>query len=229
MWFWAIFLMSSTRCRISAKQLEREIGVSNKTALRMFREIRWLLRDRLDDQLSGDVEVDETYYGGKPRAADIRKHRAAKSPKQAGTRWADEKKTLVFGMVERGGRVRSVVMPKDRTGTFKDTVSEHVLPDSMVFTDEHPAYGTLGKHFAGHRRIRHKANIYVDGDVHTNTIEGFFGLLKNGIRGVYHSVSRKHLQSYLDEYAWRYNHRDDPRPMFWTILDEVRKDRLAAS
>ena len=74
-----------------------------------------------------------------------------------------------------------------------------------------------------------RAGVYVDGDVHTNTIEGFFGLLKNGIRGTYHSVSRKHLQSYLDEFAWRYNHRHDPRPMFWTILDAVRRDHLAAS
>jgi hypothetical protein len=68
----------------------------------------------------------------------------------------------------------------------------------------------------------------VDGNVHTNTIEGFFGLLKNGIRGVYHAVSREYLQNYLDEYSWRYNHRHDPRPMFWTILDQVQRDRLAA-
>jgi hypothetical protein len=106
----------------------------------------------------------------------------------------------------------------------------HVLPSSVIFTDEWLGYtDRVGKHFAGHRRIRHEDRIYVDGNVHTQTVEGFFGLLKNGIRGTYHSVSSRYLQSYLDEYAWRYNHRHDSRPMFWTILDEVRKTSPEAS
>jgi transposase len=104
---------------------------------------------------------------------------------------------------------------------------EYVLPESTIYTDEWHSYDSLGGHYAKHRRIRHKAKVYVDGDVHTQTIEGFFGLVKNGIRGVYHSVSRKHLQGYLDEYAFRYNNRDSDTPMFWAILDRVQKRRPA--
>lgn len=98
----------------------------------------------------------------------------------------------------------------------------------MVFTDEWTSYQSVGDHFAGHHRIKHKAGIYVDGDVHTNTIEGFFGLVKTGISGVYHAVSKRYLQSYLDEYSFRYNNRDSAQPMFWAILDRVRKPQISA-
>jgi transposase-like protein len=94
----------------------------------------------------------------------------------------------------------------------------------MIFTDEWKGYDKLSGQGFEHRRIKHKERIYVDGDVHTQTIEGFFGLLKNGIRGVYHSVSAKHLQSYVNEYTFRYNHRDEVTPMFWAILNRVEKD-----
>ena len=94
----------------------------------------------------------------------------------------------------------------------------------MIYTDEYPAYVGIGREYAGHRRIKHKARIYVRGDVHTNTIEGFFGLLKTGIRGVYHTISTEHLQTHLDEYAWRYNQRDDPRAMFKTLLHQVSRE-----
>jgi transposase-like protein len=222
MWFWAIFLMSSTRCGISAKQLEREIGVSYPTAHRMFKQIRTLL-EQGDDPLSGEVEMDETGYGGRPRASvDL-----SNPVKRA--HWNHKNKTSVFAMVERKGRVRAMVVP-DRSGpTLQGAAREHVLPASMIFTDEWPLYKGIGQHFAGHKRIKHKAKVYVDGNVHTQTVEGFFGLVKNGIRGVYHAVSRKYLQSYLDEYAFRYNARDEARPMFWLILDRVRKADLAAS
>lgn len=93
----------------------------------------------------------------------------------------------------------------------------------MIYTDEYPSYIRLGKEYVGHRRIKHKAGIYVDGDTHTQTIEGFFGLLKTGIRGVYHSVSTEYLQSYVDEYAFRYNRRDGSEPLFWSILSRVQK------
>ena len=108
-------------------------------------------------------------------------------------------------------------------------IREYVLPDSVIFTDEYFPYVGIERHFQGHKRIRHREGVYVEGEVHTNTIEGFFGLLKNGIRGVYHAVSREYLQSYLDEYAFRYNARDAERPMFWLILDRVKKEGLASS
>jgi transposase len=224
MWFWAIFLMASTRCGISAKQLEREIGVSNKTALRMFRQIRSLLgEDESDTPLEGKIEADETGYGGKLRASQTRG-----KTRQEVKRMSDAKKITVFGMVERQGRVRAMVVPDRKKPTLTGKLREHVLPGSMIFTDEFRLYSGLKEGYT-HKRIKHKARIYVDGDISTNTIEGFFGLVKNGIRGVYHSVSEKHLQSYLDEYSFRYNARDSERPMFWLILDRVRKDRLAVA
>ena len=220
LWFWAIYLMSSTRCGISAKQLEREIGVTYPTAHRMFKQIRSLLTDD-GTLLGGKVEMDETAVGGRPRAGQVRNRREARA-------WADQKAT-VFGMVERGGQVRARVVPDRKGATLGGHAEAHVLPDSIIFTDEYPLYLGVGRKFKGHRRIKHKARIYVDGDVTTNTIEGFFALVKNGIRGVYHSVSTKYLQNYLDEYSFRYNARLNDRPMFWLILDRVKKDALGAS
>ncbi|MEA2362589.1 MAG: transposase [Thermoleophilaceae bacterium] len=216
LWFYAIFLMSSTRCGISAKQLEREIGVTYKTAHRMFKQIRKLLMDEDDEPLSGEVEVDETYVGGAPRGVG-RRGRPGKS----------SKKVPVLGMVERRGRLRARVMPDAKKDTLMPHIVEHILPKSMIYTDEYAAYGSLTGAGYGHRRIAHYKKIYVDGDVTTNTIEGFFGLMKNGIRGVYHSVSTKYLQSYLDEYSFRYNRRDAAQPMFWAILDRVTQLRAA--
>lgn len=222
LWFWAIFLMSSTRCGISAKQLEREIGVTYKTAHRMFKQIRTLLAQD-GKPLSGKVEMDETGYGGKPRLSDN-----TKGPVNR-TKWAAANKTTVFAMVERKGRVKAMVVPDRKADTLQSRARQYVLPSSMIFTDEYALYRSIGKHFAGHKRIKHRAKVYVDGDVHTQTVEGFFALVKTGIRGVYHSVSRQYLQSYVDEYAFRYNERDSSTPMFWTILGQVQKEARASS
>lgn len=214
LWFWAIYLMSSTRCGISAKQLEREIGVTYKTAHRMFKQIRTLLNEDNDSQLGGEVEMDETWIGGKVRNS---RHLTKAQAIQKGMR----EKTMVFGAVERGGRVRAKVIPNRSTATLSAAAREFVLPASMIYTDEWPAYGAVGARYRAHRRVAHKAQVYVDGDASTNTIEGFWSLVKNGIRGTYHSVSAAYLPAYLDEFSWRYNHRHDDRPMFWTILDQV--------
>jgi transposase-like protein len=201
LWFYAIYLMASTRCGISAKQLEREIGVSNKTALRMFRQIRTLLAEDSPDPLGGGgatVEVDETFVGGKLREADRRKLRAQGIVNRGP---ATKTRAVVVGALERGGKVHAQVVPS--RGAASAVVRRYVLPASMVYTDDWGGYDALSKTHTKHRRINHSERVYVHGDVHTNSIEGFFGLLKNGIRGVYHSVSTKHLQSYLDEYAFR--------------------------
>jgi len=224
LWFWAIYLMSSTRCGISAKQLERETGVSYPTAHRMFKLIRTLLSDSDGDPLggvTGKVEMDETLIGGKPRAGQVKNRLEG--------RMFAEKKDKVFGMVEREGQVRVTVIPDRNAETLKSHAVTHVLPETAVFTDEFKSYYKVGKEFKSHRRIKHKQGIYVRGDVHTNTIEGFFGLVKTGLLGTYHSVSSEYLQSYLDEYAFRYNRRDGREPIFWAILDRVEKDdQLAA-
>jgi transposase len=102
---------------------------------------------------------------------------------------------------------------------------EFVLPRSTVFTDDYSGYNRdrLRKRYRGHHRIRHSQRIYVEGSIHTQSIEGFFGLFKNGIRGVYHSVSTRYLQNYLDEFTFRYNRRNSAEPMFWAMLERVRK------
>lgn len=223
LWFWAVYLMSSTRCGISAKQLEREIGVTYKTAHRMFKQIRTLLSDEGDGPLGGDgqeVEVDETFYGGKPRAAEKR-HKRGHLRRQY--------RPNVLGAVERGGRLRARIVPDRTLPTLDKAVKLHVMPSSILFTDEWMAYKTIGKDFAGHRRIRHEAKVYVDGEIHTNTIEGFFGIFKNSIRGTHHAISVEYLQAYLDEHVFRYNRRNSAQPLFWAILERVRKPLASAA
>lgn len=217
LWFFAIYLMSSTRCGISAKQLEREIGVTYKTAHRMFKMIRTLLSDEGEGPLTGKVEVDESAGGGRVRASDTAK----------GQRHVRAKVSLrptIWAAVERGGRVRPKVVKSRGTLDVEGPIFQHVLPSSMIFTDEWLGYTyRVGEHFAGHRRIRHEDRIYVQGDVHTQTVEGFFGLFKNGVRGVYHAISTTYLQDYLNEYAFRYNRRTSSTPMFWAMLNRVEK------
>jgi transposase len=212
-WFQAMYLMGSTRCGISAKQIQRETGVTYKTAWRMFRQIRSLLSEP-EMQLEGStVEVDEMYYGGKRKGGQGRPMRGDKNAK-----------TTVLGVVERKGRVIARTA-SDVTGkTLHGFVKEYVLPKSTVFTDEFASYQGLeridGMNYQ-HRRINHSANVYVMGDVHTNTIEGFWSLVKRGIGGVYHSVSQKYLQTYLDEYSFRYNRRASGNLIFPAMLARV--------
>lgn len=205
LWFHAIYLMSSTRCGISAKQIERETGVTYKTAWRMFHQIRSLLQEDIPI-LTGEVEVDETYIGG-------RKH--GKRGRGA------EGKSTVFGMAQRKGDVSATVTPNLKSATIYPIIKEHVTPQSMIYTDEFPAYGRLKGHGYNHKKVHHVSKVWVAGNAHTNTIEGFWSLLKRGINGVYHAVSQKHLQSYIDEYAFRYNHRKDEKPMFLAVLERI--------
>lgn len=209
LWFYAFYLMTSTRCGISAKQLERELGVTYKTAWRMFNKIRNEVMPDDGEPLSGEVEVDETSVDGKPR-----KH----GTRSEGAKLRERSRATVVAAVERGGRVKTTVLPSRRGPALPAQVVEWVRPESIVYTDEWPAYNSLHKTFAAHSRISHGRGEYVWGDVHTNTIEGFFGNLKTGIRGNYKKVSHKWLQGYLNEYAWRYNHRHDERAMFATLL-----------
>lgn len=131
--------------------------------------------------------------------------------------------TPVFGMVERGGRVIAKVTPDTKVKTLFPIIHERVLPASTVYTDDYVIYENLATKVNGydHRRIQHSQKVYVMGDIHTNTIEGFWSLMKRGIGGVYHSVSRKYLQSYLDEYSFRYNRRFSNEPMFVSLLERV--------
>jgi transposase len=213
-WFHAIYLMSTTRCGISAMQLMRETKVTYKTAWRMFNQIRKLLGEDIWD-LQGEVEADETYVGGRRKGRQNRGGRG---------------KAVVAGAVERRGRVVAKVIPNTSTPAILGPVKAHVLPASLVFTDAALQYNRLSSEGYGHKRVNHLAKIYVMGkDIHTNTIEGFWSLLKRGISGVYHKVSAKHLQGYVNEYAFRYNHRGDETPMFASLLSQTSSEVALAN
>jgi transposase-like protein len=211
LWFYAMYLMASTRCGISAKQLERELGVSYRTAWRMMNRIRNEVMADDGEPLEGDVEVDETSWGGRPRQRLTRSQAKLRS----------EAKPTILGMVERGGRIRCRVIARRRGPALSREVVANINPAAMIFTDDWVAYKPLRGYFLDHRVINHSDGIYVQGDVHTNTIEGFFGNLKTGMRGTYKKVSAKWLQSYLDEYAYRYSHRHDPKAMFSGLLERA--------
>ena len=206
-WFHAMFLMSSTRCGISAKQLQREIGVTYKTAWRMFTMIRKLMNEK-QDKMNGTLEVDETYIGGKSN----RKGRSL------------EQKTPVMGIVQReNGQVMSKVVPNVKARTLLPILWKQAPPDinTKVFTDELGSYNLVRKLGYTHETIEHNAKVYARGIVHTNTIEGFWSLIKRGIDGTRHAVSPKYLQDYLNEYGFRYNHRKSETPMFQLLLNRV--------
>ncbi|HXF81658.1 MAG TPA: IS1595 family transposase [bacterium] len=210
LWFYAIYLMTSTRCGISAKQLERELGVTYKTAWRIFNKVRSLLRQD-EEPFGGTVEADETYVGGRRRYG---------SRQEAARNWSQHKQ-VVAGHAQRGGKVRAVHLPGGAANTLLPLAKKYILPASTVYTDELPAYAALKREGYEHKRVHHAARVYVQDDVHTNTIDGFWALLKHGLRGVYHGVSAKHLQAYLDEYAFRYNNQG--RDLFSLALSRVRK------
>jgi len=213
-WFYAMFLMASTRTGISAKQLERETGVTYKTAWRMFTQIRKLMDQEDGLQLFGDVEVDETYIGGKEKNKhESKKLHAGRGPVG---------KTTVVGLVEREGQAVVKVQPDNSSATLLPMIQEHVHPNrAIVFTDEHAGYNRLSSLGYMHETVRHRAKEYVSGHAHTNNIEGFWSNTKRGIDGVHHVVSPKYLQGYLDSYVFRYNHRDDEAPMFQSLMDQV--------
>jgi transposase-like protein len=175
LWFYAMYLMTSTRCGISAKQIERELGVTYKTAWRMAHLIRHELMEQSDEPLSGTVEVDETWIGGK--LGNNPKHRNETSP--------FVNKTPVAGAVERGDRMVAVTVANVRKTTLIGHVQKRVLPASTVYSDESSSFADLAKRGCAHDRVNRSENVYVSRDVHTNTIEGFWSLVKRGIGGVY--------------------------------------------
>jgi transposase-like protein len=204
-WFQVMHRMASTRCGISAKQIQRETGVTYKTAWRMFKQIRTLLAET-NPMFTNEVEIDETYIGGK---------RTGKRGRGA------EGKTAVVGIVQRQGKITTTVVANTKRSTVMPLITKNVARKSVIYTDEYPTYDIVDRLGYHHETVNHGAGQYVIGDAHTNTIEGFWSLTKRGISGVYHAVSPKYLQSYLNEYEFRYNHRNDETPMFELFLNRI--------
>jgi transposase len=204
-WFEAIFWMATTRSGHSAKELQRRTGVTYKTAWRMFRNIRTLFAEDAMPFV-GEVEIGETYIGG---ARHGKRGRGA------------EGKTPVIEIAQRRGHIMASVVPNVKRSTISPMITSQIAPDATIYTDEFYSYDHLTTIGFSHKRVNHGAKIYVAGKAHTNNVEGFWSILKRGISGVYHAVSPKYLQFYLDEYVFRYNHRLDATPMFKLILKRI--------
>lgn len=197
-WFMAMYLITAHKKGISSLQLSRDIDVTQKTAWFILHRIREMIRVKTTKILSGTVEADETYIGGKNK----NRHYVNKIQGTQGRSTKD--KTAVFGMFERNGIITSKPVMNIGMKPIKQIVENTVKQGSELITDEWFGYDDLNKDY-DHRVVNHKSGQYAIGDVHTNTIEGFWSLLKRGIIGIYHNVSEKHLSRYCDEFGFRYN------------------------
>lgn len=213
LWFFAMYLMTQTRSGTSAKQLERMLGVTYKTAWRMFKQIRMLMANSSGGSpLDGIVEIDETFVGGKG------KNKAYEAD------FGKKQKAIVMGIVQRRGKAYFKLIGDTSKWTLINQIKENVSPTAHLMTDELASYRSLTELGYLHDSVAHSNNEYVSGIVHNNTVEGFWSILKRGVYGVYRVVSKKYLQSYVDEYAWRYNNREGQ--MFDLLLNEVPRVRL---
>ena len=217
-WFLAIWLVTSHKKGISSIQLSKDIGVTQKTAWFMLQRIRNCFGFDNDNDLSNEVEVDETYVGGKNK----NKHNAKKIEGTQGRSIKD--KAPVFGMVERGGKLNAKCVDDVTIRTLTTEIVRYVN-DATVYSDEWLGYNAL-KRIYDHQFIKHGAGQYVNGRVHTNTIEGFWSLLKRGIVGIYHFTSVKHLQKYVDEFVFRYNTRNASEVSRFNLLLSNTANRL---
>lgn len=203
-WFLAIYIVTSHKKGISSMQLAKDIDVTQKTAWFMLQRIRNCFGIDINEPMQNEVEIDETYIGGEMQ----NKHKSKRAEFHAqGRQTGMNDKKPVLGMLERDGKVRCTVLDRAQGTTIKPILFETISKTATVITDGFGAYTGIAKVFTKHVVINHAQNEYVVGSFHTNTIEGFWSLLKRGIIGIYHFVSDKHLQKYLNEFAFRYNSR----------------------
>lgn len=214
-WFFVMFLFCSTRNGVAAKEVERQVGCTYKTAWRMCFHIR-----RYMGQVDGDrpiggsgggsnmVEIDKAFIGGKDKRGQ-------------------DDKAIVLGMIERNGDVITRIVKSRRSPDVGPSILLHVKPGSRIATDDAFAFGFLGTVGYQHETVNHSAKEYVRGDIHTNTIEAFWANVKRGISGTYVWVSRKYLPTYLREFEYRHNLRHAPYLMFDCLLQAFPKARIA--
>jgi transposase len=204
-WFYAMYLFTTSRHGVPAKELQRQLGVTYKTAWRMAHKLReYMATVDGDPPLGGHVEADETYIGG--RRSGGKRGRGAPG------------KTVVFGMIERGGDVMTRVVRNVRKATLERHIVENIEAGASVSTDELSSYATIARLGYEHGTVNHSADQWVDGIHHVNALEGFWSMLKRAIRGTHVHVSRKHLTKYLGEFEFRYNMRHAPEFMFERLL-----------
>ena len=199
-WFVAIWLVTSHKKGISSYQLARDLGVTQKTAWFMLQRIRNCYGMENEGELNGEVEVDETYVGGKNK----NRHASKKVRNSQGRSVKD--KAPVLGMVERNGKLVAKTVQDTSARVITPEIVKRVK-DAILYTDEWLGYNTVDKMYE-HFIVKHKNGEYVNGKAYTNTIEGFWSWLKRGIFGIYHFTSKKHLQRYVDEFVFRYNLRE---------------------
>ena len=206
-WFYALYLFTTTRHGVPAKEIQRQLGVSYPTALRITHKIREHMAE-VDGEgpLDGLIEADETYIGGRVRG---RGHGYRKN------------KTVVFGMAKRGGDIMTKVVSNVKRRTLEPLIRENVAAGSTVHTDDLRSYLRLPAAGYKHGVVNHSAGEYVRGNCHVNSVEGFLSRLKNSIHGTHIHVSRKHLWKYLKEFEFRYNLRKDPGLMFPLLIHSL--------
>jgi transposase-like protein len=219
-WVYAVSLLASSKKGISSHQIHRTLGVTYKTAWFMTHRIREAMRALGMTPLGGDgevVEVDETYYGPieKPRSKNTRGQKFTKGGKSG-----PSNKRAIVSLVQRGGSVRSFHVAVADQDTVQNIVCQNVLAETRLHTDESRLYHGADSVFAAHETVKHSRKEYVRGDVHTNTIEGYFSIFKRGMRGNYQHCKEKHLHRYLAEFDFRYNNR-----IALGVNDEMRAAR----
>jgi len=208
-WFYVMWVMCKTRSGVSARTIMRETGVSYKCAFRMCHQLRKLMHDD-EEPMGGTNESDETYIKGDPK----NKRYVPDFNKKQGE--------ILMGIVQRGGKIHLRHIPNTGKWTMLKYITENIKTDATIYTDQLPAYKQLGKYGYNHSWVNHREGYVIKGtDIHTNSIEGFWSIFKRGVTGVFTHISPKYLQSYADEFGFRYGNRMLGDGMFYEMLRQI--------